>query len=188
MKKLSQINEGMWSKTFDRARTGEVRTEEKIDSNVYTLKEVDLGLPFVFADEDLVIDGKNMHHYKNIKEILPLIKSTGWRLPTYDELKNTNVHNVFKNEIKYETKHDGKNGFRTISGTSTKTEETLSFDDISPTYGEYFILDDEYDTSKSLHLNVWYIGDLDKEDDLFNNFTIASIRMIYKVRLIKDKK
>lgn len=187
MKKLSQINEGFLSKTINRSKTGEARIEDRIDSNISDLKEVDFGLSFVFADKDLLIDGKCIIKYDIIKEHLNgVFKSTGWRLPNMDELTDA-LNSV---EIEYHTDHTGKNSFRTISGTCKKTGETLSFSDISPVYASPYLIDYEQDCDfdKNKSVRTWVIGSTDPETTPFGRFKIGPRTFPYRIRLIKDKK
>ena len=47
MKKLSQINESLWSKGIERSKSGNERIEDRLqNTNLYNLKSIDLGLSF----------------------------------------------------------------------------------------------------------------------------------------------
>ena len=61
MRKLSQINEGLWSKGIERSKTDNERIEDKIDSNIDKQKTVDLGFPFLIADNDFKIKDEKYH-------------------------------------------------------------------------------------------------------------------------------
>lgn len=96
MKKLSQINEGMWKSGINRAKSDEERLEDKLNTNIKTLKTVDMGsnagVNVLFADQDLEIDGRTSFTYDEMKSYIPYIEKQGWRIPTYDEM-----HSFFMN-------------------------------------------------------------------------------------------
>ena len=57
MRKLSQINEGLWSKGIERSKSGDERIEDKLPkNNIKELKPVDLCLDFLIADNRLSMD------------------------------------------------------------------------------------------------------------------------------------
>ena len=87
MRKLSQINEGLWSKGIERSKSGDERIEDKLPkNNIKELKPVDLGLDFLIADNRLSLNGKEFFKLNDIYHYLPNIEKTGWRLPTIDEV------------------------------------------------------------------------------------------------------
>ena len=74
MKKISQLNEGMWGSALKRSNSGEERREDKIQS-------IDLGLDVLWSADDLVINGKYLFTWKEIHDYT----KNGWRLPTQKE-------------------------------------------------------------------------------------------------------
>ena len=92
------INEGLWSKGIERSKSGEERLGDKIDSNINSLEGIDIGLPFLIADMDLEVEGKDtfnfdeMNHYNK-----SVIEKNGWRIPTIKDLQN----NLDKPFLKY---------------------------------------------------------------------------------------
>lgn len=88
MKKLSQINEGMWKSAVERAKSNEVRAEDKLHTNIDKMKPIDVGLSFYFADIDLEINGETKFEWDEIKDYLDKLgdKLDGWRLPHADEM------------------------------------------------------------------------------------------------------
>ena len=96
MKKLSKINEGMWKSGVNRSKSGEERLEDKLNTNIKTLKTVDMGsnagVDVLFADKDLEINGRTSFTYDEMKSYIPYIEKQGWRVPTYDEM-----HSFFMN-------------------------------------------------------------------------------------------
>ena len=89
VKKFNEfIEEGFLSKTINRSKTGEIRLEKKLPSNnINQFKEIDLDLPIVFADKDLVINGKDKFTWEEVEDYKEGIHYLGWRLPTWDEVK-----------------------------------------------------------------------------------------------------
>lgn len=90
MRKISQINEGFWKDSIKRAKDNTERIEDHIpDSNVYDLKEVDLGLPFYVADKTLTLNGSAEIRFKEFEYDGDgeKINKLGWRIPTENELR-----------------------------------------------------------------------------------------------------
>lgn len=84
MRKLSEINEGMWKGAVNRAKEGGLRGEE---TNIHSMPEGDdlEDLPFIIANADFHYKGRDRFTYKEALEFQPLFEKYGWRLPTYDE-------------------------------------------------------------------------------------------------------
>ena len=125
MKKLSQINEGMWSKTFDRARTGDERIENKIITNIDEIKPVELHdkLKLRFADDILIYDNKDIFTEKEMLELQDgFLKKFNdrpgfnfWYVP-----HEGNIKDMLKiKSIKY---LEDENGNLVIRNNRTKTE------------------------------------------------------------------
>lgn len=84
------ISEGFWKSGISRAKENIDRLEDHIDSNIKTLKPIDLGydIPILFSDNDLWIGKKSEWLYKEFVEYLPYIEKHGWRLPTKNEIND----------------------------------------------------------------------------------------------------
>lgn len=76
MKKLSKIDESVWSDMEDRG-TG-VRIKEEDKSNIDELKPVDMGGTVYWADRDLAIQGDTKLTYEQVERA---IVNSEWRLP-----------------------------------------------------------------------------------------------------------
>ena len=110
MKKLSQINESLWSKGIERSKSGNERIEDRLqNTNLYNLKSIDLGLSFLLSDNYFEIDGKNKFLGEELNELLPEIKKTGWRLMTLDEVKELQEYIGNHNHSKRYIKSDNYN-------------------------------------------------------------------------------
>ena len=84
------ISEGFWKDGIRRAKTGEERLGEMLESNINELKPVDLlpSLNFCVADDLLFVEDKfqmDADEWKNPK-ILKLIKKYGWRIMNEGDL------------------------------------------------------------------------------------------------------
>ena len=110
MKKLSQINESLWSKGIERSKSGNERIEDRLqNTNLYNLKSIDLGLSFLLSDNYFEIDEKNKFLVEELNELLPEIKKTGWRLMTLDEVKELQEYIGNHNHSKRYIKSDNYN-------------------------------------------------------------------------------
>ena len=110
MKKLSQINESLWSKGIERSKSGNERIEDRLqNTNLYNLKSIDLGLSLLLSDNYFEIDEKNKFLVEELNELLPEIKKTGWRLMTLDEVKELQEYIGNHNHSKRYIKSDNYN-------------------------------------------------------------------------------
>ena len=78
MRKLSQINEGLWSKGIERSRSGEKRTEDitPFDKYIPQINWVDLGHPdILFAELDFSVLTENNDDLLSINDIKQIIKT-----------------------------------------------------------------------------------------------------------------
>ena len=84
-----QINEGFWKDSIKRAKDNTERIEDRINSNVYDLKPLDFGLPFLVASNLLSIDDDRQIVFGDYIEgnERKKIEKLGWRLPKMSELK-----------------------------------------------------------------------------------------------------
>lgn len=96
MKKLSKINESLWKPSINRAKSGELRGEDIIKTNIKEFKEIDLGdfCPFYIADINLEIEGEELISFERYLECKDQIMKTGWRMPTSDEWKEKVMSHV----------------------------------------------------------------------------------------------
>ena len=181
----SDVNEGLWSKGFERSKTGEERIENKIQTNIETMDVVDIGHPiYVFADKDLEVEGEEMFVYKNYLEVKDYLNSKGWEIPETSDLMSCFVLDKLDYEV---VEHDDDT--YTISGTSNKTGETLSFTiDDNYRYMRYMCelpknTKDKY--VKSTCIGSWEIS----RNYKFNIFSKSSNTVsLFKIRLVKRKK
>lgn len=83
MKKLSRIDESIWTDMQKRSSGEELREEDTFKFNIKDMKEIDLGpeIPVIWADIDLIANGTDYFDWYTVEEMLPQIRKTGWRLP-----------------------------------------------------------------------------------------------------------
>lgn len=89
MRKLSEINEGMWKSGVNRAKTDTTRIGDlpSGNHNIDDFEPVDFNLPFLFSDVDLYLDGDIAEFNDEEKNgWLKVVKKQGWRLPTVAEI------------------------------------------------------------------------------------------------------
>lgn len=86
MRKLSQINEGLWKSSVERAKSGEKRIGERMVSNIKDMSAIDVGMKIEFANIDLEIDGEDQITWPHLYNIYDQILKLGWRLPTESEV------------------------------------------------------------------------------------------------------
>ncbi|MCM1217054.1 MAG: hypothetical protein NC548_21360 [Lachnospiraceae bacterium] len=137
--------------------------------------------PFVFADRDLVIDDEDEFTYGDVKNHIQHFKSTGWRLPSYDDIFGLASKMFSKDNCDYKTDYT-TGGWRNISGTSLITHDTLTFNDISPVYGCYWLLDymeNDFKINKTKMVRVWWIGDNQLKG--FDNFTFGDVNRKHRI-------
>lgn len=80
----------LWKSGINRAKSGEERIGDRINSNIYDLKMVDLDskLPYYVADALLEIDGKNEFLYTDFlyNERKKFVEKHGWRIPNIADI------------------------------------------------------------------------------------------------------
>lgn len=91
MRKLSEINEGLWKSSINKAKQNGLRLEDIDDTNIDNLNPSNFYLfdDMCFADEDLILnDEKKIRLFNRVQmeRLLKIAKQDGWRLPTYDEI------------------------------------------------------------------------------------------------------
>lgn len=105
--KDKKVNEGFLSKTLNRAKTGEERKEDKINSNIDELKTIDLGY-VQFADVDIEIEGKTEFSFYEMVKYNEYFNKHGWKVFDFDTalklIKDENIGrsvNEDKNVVLY---------------------------------------------------------------------------------------
>ena len=58
-----------------------------IRSNIDEIQPVGISVITEWADRDLEVNGMTVFNYNMVKELLPLFKEKGWRLPTLEDTK-----------------------------------------------------------------------------------------------------
>ena len=170
-----QVFESIWSDLQDRSSGDVIRKEDEIVSNIKELKPVDMGCSVLWADRDLESDENVYFSFTDAEKI---IKNSGWRLPTFNEVVELN-----KNVIIY------KNTLEEYRLRYYKTHGDLIFEKCGYQYAdEDRVLDcDSYyawtsDTAKS---------GSEAYQTIFIRNHIAAVPMHYMnrccVRLVKDK-
>ena len=81
--KDKKITESIWSDIQDRSSGETVRKEDEI-TNIKSLKPIDMGGSVLWADDDLSL--KDGDCYFTFDEVFELVKNSGWRLPTLEEV------------------------------------------------------------------------------------------------------
>ena len=82
------IKESIWSDIQDRSSGKIERKEDEIVSNIKELKPVNMGGSVLWADRDLESD-ENV--YFSFPDANKIIKNSGWRLPTFNEMLELNT-------------------------------------------------------------------------------------------------
>lgn len=141
-----KTNESFWKSGIQRSKTDVTRMEDRIESNLYDLRPVDLdsNFPFYVADDILTINGDDFICYgdfcdsKEQKEV----EQQGWRLITPDELYLIKKHAI----IFYEKILDGYPTQR-VNFTIRGDEGTIHFNVHSDTIPKYISLWSQHDDS-----------------------------------------
>lgn len=185
------ISEGFWKDGIKRAKENKIRTGERLsDSNLYELKEVDLGLSFNVADRFFCYDKSLIHKYRNIKSIEKYIKSSGWRLPTKEDIKELmSCKSLVWDNTPHKMNNEGVLGDNLESCEfyvvkSTDTNQSVGFFGDKHIY-TYFMLDNEgVKKPKS-----FAIGDTHKPNaPLIQIEPIINEDALLFVQFVKDKK
>lgn len=196
MKKLSQINEGLWSKGVHRTKSGYERLEKKVHTNISNFKEVDLGFPFVFADINLEINGDEKMTWYDVENYKNQIIREGWRLITWDEVSKYLLENKF-GEVNHDLIIDTKSD---LNGTdiyikSKTTNKILSLYIDNP-YGQSYWCDwgkrdsERVDVNELKNARTLRVHDPKYAYEGVNIFSMENENKNekIKVRLVKDKK
>ena len=176
------------TRSLNRNKSGEERIENKITSNINDLVEVDLGLPFYFADKDLIVDKSDNFQKEDVLRLLNHFEKNGWRLPTKKDFFNNVVSEKNDGTIIMDflfRKREGKNEFYLeLKGNGNKIE--LPFESRLATF--YWLGDDIFEKDC---IKLWLIE---------NGLSTTKIKLVVvcdvpffvernkmKIRLIKDK-
>lgn len=101
VKKFNEfINEGFLSKTVNRAKSGEERIEEKVNSNLSELEEIDMGVA-IFADKDVIINDKDKFTRSEMESYIPFFEKNGWKVLTIDVVDNLKIKDIFPFDNQY---------------------------------------------------------------------------------------
>lgn len=191
MRKLSQINEGMWKSGVNRAKSGELRKEDVTNTNIDKFEEINLGAfcPFYVASQDLTIDDEHKITFTTWKEYREQIRKTGWRMPTYKDWKNIVMEHC-KVGVDISDDDSTYNAFLTVNNPFNPR---LWFDVDVPRheaikYWLDFNDDDENDYGLIAGTFEIYLGSKFRKDvrGVFNATNINEDGV--RIRLIKDKK
>ncbi|MCM1217055.1 MAG: hypothetical protein NC548_21365 [Lachnospiraceae bacterium] len=171
------INEGFLSKTINRAKSGGARIEDKLPpNNLKDLKPIDIGLPFLIADDVLWINKTKFFSLNDeTYSLIDKIEKTGWRLPTVDDVKLLQKHQ----SVKHTADHRD-----IILYNSNNTDDKVWF---IFTSHDFFIHDEDqtYDDVRGIGrvmFSMYYVG------HNFMKICACADTEFCTFRLIKDKK
>lgn len=136
---------GILSKTLKK----DIRLER---INLNGIKFIDLGLPFLIADKDLIIDDSEIFDYKQMNEHRKFIENKGYRIPSIKDLE----HVINESFLKYDfIKED-----YIVTITSSKTNEQIEFESDYKFAGfekNYWLCNSEIDLGNSILYYQWEI-------------------------------
>lgn len=183
MIKLSQIDEGFLSKTYDRYKNGYERKESKLNSNLYTIEGIDLDLPFLIANEDLIINDQYKFDWNELQSYMETINKYGWRLPTWKEIDSIEKN---KDNIVFYIEQQSHDTY-IVKVISKSNKENIVFY-IQGRYGQSYWCDgDKMRTSIGESFRVHTT-----RESMFGNHYMShentSNGAHIRVRLVKDKK
>lgn len=172
-------NEGLVNKTLKRIRTGRERIEDVIKTNVDEYEEVDLGLPFVFANVNLIVGGDDTFTFGELMKYMKVIKKTGWRLLSPEDVKRHLLTTRRTLQPKFFTEY-------VISHTSLGVTEG-DFDSLVLKNGKYWL--DELEGSSSFGVvEVMDVKDCRLYKDMcINSMLTDEVDKKYMAILVKDK-
>lgn len=177
-KYFSQMNESLWKSGINRAKTGEERIEDKINSNISSLNGIDLGFNFLIADDTLEIEDERVFTLDDIKKYKDVIAKYGWRLMTVEECQLIAYNSRFKveNGGKYNTME-----FLVIE--SKKNKNSVSYNITATGAKKFYWVDpDENSSTKALMFSFDGIDEHIKAEP-----TVGRLWHNYEIILVKDK-
>lgn len=173
--------------TLTKEYFGEIeRAEDKFETNIKDLKEVDLGkdFPLIFANEDLIVNGENKFDWYFVESILDKIKKTGWDLPPYKGFDSM----FYKSTYPHIKKDNIKSKWIPYEGgiiETTDSNEKLIFRAKNKEFGEDYWCGADKDLSNSKTARSFNMGDTG-----FSVIVVSNNQDKYKkckIRLIKYK-
>lgn len=168
------MNGGFWKSGIQRAKSNTKRLGDKINNNIDEMKTVDMGIDGVlFADRDLIVNCEDVFVLEEIKSLVPIIESYGWRIPHMDEMNNWFFRlNYFIDKKKYnileEVKLNESDDISYFQIESRKTKEKLYFPLTEELDENYFY---KYDPTQYILL-----PDFDRDIEECGIFSIAPER------------
>lgn len=88
VKDKKKVNESVWSDIHKRSNGDQIRKEDEF-SNLKYLKPLDMGGSVLWANNDIEL--KDGDSYFTFDEAFELVKNSGWRLPTLEEVAELDV-------------------------------------------------------------------------------------------------
>ena len=126
-----KINESVWGGILDRG-SGETERKEDIIGNIKSLKPVDMGGSVLWADNNLIVDGKELFTFYETNELISNLKI--WRLPTLKEVAELDGHNIYYDKDYIYLYNDRKISFKKC-GVEYNTQTNFTIDKGKCFYG-----------------------------------------------------
>lgn len=84
------MGKGFWKSGIQRAKSGDLRKEDVLNTNINKFTEIDLGkfCPFYISSQNLILDNEEYISFEKWRENKKQIEKTGWRMPTYREWRD----------------------------------------------------------------------------------------------------
>lgn len=191
MRKLSQINEGLWKPAINRAKTGEKRIEDKLNCNIDKLKPIDIGdaCPVYIADVDLILNGDDYISFDVYEQYKDKIEETGWRMPGRLEM----LHNIWEHcVIDFEYDKVKSPDIWTPRMVSHINKEKILFTPTSIHENANYWLEDDEDAVKlttgyAFTLNMRFFRYVSGQVDVLMKNAEKNSED-YRIRLVRDKK
>ena len=174
------LRESHWSEMNRRSQGIAVRNEDKIPSNIGSIKPVDLGVSVLWADRDLELNDNNMLKLKDVEKYLANSK---WRLPTKEEAEE-----LFPLFVKYES------SYTTFNFRNEETGEAIHFEKS----GQIYIDFNNAETITTPNVYVCWTS-TEKDPALYVNYclkvSLHSVKIEFygsrnrkmRIRLVRDK-
>lgn len=191
--KEMMMNEGFLNKTLKRVRTGEERTEDKLNTNLDELKPIDIceDFPFFFADKDFSVvrddlddDEYELFDFREGEKFDEYASKKGWRLPWSEDIEK--IINILKEKKKKLTPKEFANFSNEMYEKFCDIEcDNPDWDEYIPFWcsdlNDYDSEDDYYDAEGW----YWYITDMGLDSRV--HLSMKAQNRNCHIRLIKDK-